>query len=375
MFLYPRFGVNGLALGVVIGAGLHLLIQIPTLISAGFTPSLTRRIEKASLRKLITLSLPRTIGLSMNSLSLLVIVALASNVGTGAVSVFNFSINLETTPVGIIGLSYAIASFPLLAETFARGDMTKWQQSIFSATKQILFWSLPLTAMFIVLRAQIVRITLGSGAFSWTDTKLTAACFAIFAIGLIGQNLVLVSVRAFYSAHDTKTPLIINTLCSLLIIGLAYYLLYVFRTVPAFSHTVESLLRVQNTPGTAVLMLPLAYSIGTLLNAWLHWIDLRRKYVKLNGGIAKAFFQSFVSAFVLGCVTYVVLNALAPIFGMHTFFGVLGQGVLAGLAGTLSSVLVLYLFKNEEFFDLISAFRQKFWKTNLTDPEIEPTEA
>ncbi|MEI6316844.1 MAG: lipid II flippase MurJ, partial [bacterium] len=141
VFLYPRFGVYGLAVGVVVGALLHLLIQLPTIIAAGFTPSLSRRIEKASLRKLIMLSLPRTIGLSMNSISLLVIVALASTVGAGSVSIFNFSINLETTPVGIIGLSYAIASFPLLAETFARGDMEGWKKSIFSATRQILFWS------------------------------------------------------------------------------------------------------------------------------------------------------------------------------------------------------------------------------------------
>ncbi len=372
IYLYPRFGDYGLAIGVVIGAGLHLIIQLPTIITAGFTPSLSRRIEKASLQKLITLSLPRTIGLSMNSISLLVIVALASTVGAGAVSVFNFSINLETVPVGIIGLSYAVASFPLLAEAFAKGELDKWQKSIFSATKQILFWSLPITTLFIVLRAQIVRITLGSGMFSWTDTKLTAACFALFSVGLIGQSLVLVSVRAFYSAHNTKTPLIINTVCSLIIIGLAYLLLYLFATVSAFRETIESLLRVQNTSGTAVLMLPLAYSIGTLLNAWLHWIDLRRKYVKIDGGVTKAFFQSFVSALVLGIVSYITLNALAPVFGMHTFLGVFGQGVCAGLAGTLASIIILYLFKNEEFFALISALRQKFWKSNLIDPETPP---
>ena len=374
IFLFPRFGDYGLALGVVIGAALHLLIQIPTIIKAGFTPGLSRRIEKASMTKLVTLSLPRTIGLSMNSIALLVIVALASTVGKGSVSIFNFSINLETTPVGIIGLSYAIASFPLLAETFAKGELDKWQKSIFSATKQILFWSLPLTAMFVVLRAQIVRVVLGSGQFSWTDTKLTAACFAIFSIGMIGQSLVLISVRAFYSAHNTKTPLVINTVCSLIIIALGYFLLHLFATVPAFSQTVESLLRVEDTPGTAVLMLPLAYTIGTLLNAWLHWIDLRRTYVKTNGGVSKAFFQSLVAAIVLGFVSYVVLNILAPIFGMRTFLGVFAQGSIEGLAGTAASIIVLYLFKNQEFFELISALRQKFWKTDLVDPEHVPNE-
>ena len=375
IFLYPKFGDYGLALGVVIGAALHLLIQLPTMISAGFAPMLSRRIERTSIRSLIGLSLPRTIGLSMNSIALLVIVALSSTLGAGAVSVFNFSINLETTPVGIIGLSYAIASFPLLAETFAKGDRDKWQKSIFSATRQILFWSLPITTLFIVIRAQIVRITLGSGAFSWNDTKLTAACFAIFSIGLIGQNLILVSVRAFYSASDTRTPLIINTLCSLVIIGLAYYLLHIFATMPGFQHFIEHLFRVDGVPGTAVLMLPLAYTTGTLLNALLHWIDLKKRYAHQNGGVGKAFFQSLVSALALGVVSYFVLNALAPIFGMRTFLGVLGQGTIAGFAGVLASVIVLTLFKNEEFFDLISALRQKFWKSNLIDPEKEPSKS
>ena len=364
IFLYPKFGDYGLALGVVIGAALHLLIQLPTMISAGFAPMLSRRIERTSIRSLIGLSLPRTIGLSMNSIALLVIVALSSTLGAGAVSVFNFSINLETTPVGIIGLSYAIASFTHFAE-----------KSIFSATRQILFWSLPITTLFIVIRAQIVRITLGSGAFSWNDTKLTAACFAIFSIGLIGQNLILVSVRAFYSASDTRTPLIINTLCSLVIIGLAYYLLHIFATMPGFQHFIEHLFRVDGVPGTAVLMLPLAYTTGTLLNALLHWIDLKKRYAHQNGGVGKAFFQSLVSALALGVVSYFVLNALAPIFGMRTFLGVLGQGTIAGFAGVLASVIVLTLFKNEEFFDLISALRQKFWKSNLIDPEKEPSKS
>ena len=375
VFLYPKFGDYGLAIGVVIGAALHLLIQLPTMIAAGFAPALSHKIERTSLRSLIGLSLPRTIGLSMNSIALLVIVALSSTLGAGAVSVFNFSINLETTPVGIIGLSYAIASFPLLAETFAKGDRDKWQKSIFSATKQILFWSLPITTLFIVLRAQIVRITLGSGAFSWNDTKLTAACFAIFSIGLIGQNLVLVSVRAFYSASDTRTPLVINTLCSLMIIGLAYYLLHLFGTIPAFEHFIERLFRVEGVPGTGVLMLPLASTIGTLLNALLHWIDLKKRYARQNGGVSKAFFQSLVSALALGVVSYFVLSALAPVFGMHTFLGVFGQGAIAGLSGLLASIVVLTAFKNEQFFDLISALRQKFWKSNLIDPEKEPAKS
>ena len=370
--LYPRYGVYGLGMGVAFGALLHMSIQLPTVIKAGFSPKLTERIKQSTLKQVITLSLPRTLGLSMNSIALLVIVAIGSTLGTGSISIFNFSLNLETTPVGIIGISYAVASFPMLAESFTRGLMDKWEEEIYSAVRQIIFWSLPLTALFVVIRAQIVRVTLGSGAFSWTDTKLTAASFALFTIGLLGQNMILVSVRAFYSAHNTKTPLIINTICSIFIVVSAIGLIHLFNDNYVFRHGVESLLRVEDTPGTVVLMLPLAYSLGTLLNAWLHWIDLRRTYLKTSGHIMRTFWQSAVASLALGIVSYVTLNAFGPFTQLRTFWSVLLEGGVATITGLIAAVAVLWLFKDQEFLELVCALRQKFWKTDLADPENRP---
>ena len=220
-----------------------------------------------------------------------------------------------------------------------------------------------------MLRAQIVRVTLGSGAFSWTDTKLTAACFALFTIGLIGQNMILVSVRAFYSAHDTKKPLYINTICSIGIVVLGFALVYVFKHVDAFRYAVEYVLRVPDVPQTAVLMLPLAYSIGTLFNAWLHWRDLRTHYLVGPSGVGKAFFQSLSATFVVGFVTYGVLNILTPLSDLRTFWGILGQGSLAGCVGVIAGVAVLYLFRNEQLLELLNALHHKFWKVDLVQPD------
>ncbi len=369
VFFYPYLGVSGLALGVVLGAFLHLCIQIPTVISAGFTPKLSSRLERSSLRQVATLSLPRTLGLSLNSIALLVVVALGSTLGEGAISIFNFSLNLESVPVGIIGISYAVASFPLLSETFARGDRVKWQEGILSALRQIIFWSLPLSALFIVLRAQIVRVVLGSGAFSWADTRLTAACLALFAIGLIAQNMILVSVRAFYSAHNTKTPLVINAFCSLVIIGGSFGLLHLFNSVPIFRYFIESLLRVEGIPGTGVLMLPLAYSIGTLLNALLHWIDLRRHYLLTSDGLPTTFFQGVAGSFALGLVTYSMLSILAPIFGLSTTWGVFAQGFISGVLGIVAGMATLFMLGSKELGELFSTLRRKFWKVDLVDPQ------
>jgi putative peptidoglycan lipid II flippase len=371
LFLYPKYGVYGLAGGVVVGALMHLLIQIPTIIKAGFTPKLAARLEHSTLRQVVSLSLPRTLGLSMNSIALIVILAMASKLSSGSISIFNFSYNLETTPVGIIGISYAVASFPLLSEAFARGDMDKWQKSIISALRQIIFWSLPLTALFIVVRAQIVRITLGTGAFSWNDTKITAAAFALFTIGLIAQNMILVSVRAFYSAHNTKTPLIINAFCSMVIIALAYFLLHAFQTMPLFRYFIESLLRVPDIDQTAVLMLPLAYSIGTILNAWLHWVDLRKQYLTSVGNLPRTLFEAISASFAVGVVAYGSLNILSYVFNMNTFFGVLMQGGIACLLGTAAGLILLYLLKSESLFEILNAARKKFWKVDFVAPEKE----
>ena len=365
VFLYPRYGVYGLAVGVAIGALMHLAIQIPTIIKAGFTPKWKGRLERSTLKEVAMLSLPRTLGLSMNSIALLVVVAIGSTLGAGAISIFNFALDLETTPVGIIGVSYSVAVFPILSEAFARGETERWQSAIIAATRQIVFWSLPITALMIVIRAQIVRVTLGSGLFSWNDTKLTAACLALFTIGLIAQNMVLVSTRAFYAAHNTKTPLIINALCSVGIVGLAYFLVHEFNTVLVFRYFIESLLRVGDIPGAVVLMLPLAYSVGTLVNAWLHWVDLKRKYLTGLGTLPRALFESVASAFAVGGVAYLSLNVFSKVFSMSTFWGVLAQATVASVLATLAGCLLLWLLKSQTFFEILNAMRRRFWTVDL----------
>lgn len=96
VFFYPIFGLPGLAYGVLLGALLHLAIQIPVLLSRRFLPSISFNIDFSSIKQIVLTSLPRTITLSLNQLSLIVIVAIASLIEEGSVSVFNFSYNLQS---------------------------------------------------------------------------------------------------------------------------------------------------------------------------------------------------------------------------------------------------------------------------------------
>jgi putative peptidoglycan lipid II flippase len=192
MALYPAFGVTGLAYGVVLGAVLHLLVQVPVLMHHHMMPRMVRSVEWSEIKSIALTSVPRTVGLSMSSFTALILTAMASTLGVGAISIFNLTNNMLNVPIGIVGISYAVASFPTLVRLFNDNQRALFAEHILNATRKIIFWSVPITVLFIILRAQIVRVILGSQSFSWNDTRLAAASLALFVIVTI--VLVVISV-------------------------------------------------------------------------------------------------------------------------------------------------------------------------------------
>ncbi len=371
VFLYPIFGIYGLAIGVVLGAFMHFLIQAWSATICGFTPKFSSSINWTEIIQVAKTSLPRTLGLAFNNISLISIIALASFLQSGSISIFNFAFNLQSVPLNIIGISYAVAAFPTLAKSFGNGKIDDFKNHLKKASRAIVFWSLPVIFIFIVLRAQIVRVILGSGSFSWEDTRLVAACLAIFAVSILAQGMITLLSRSYYATGNTRRPLIVNLFCSVLIILLSYFFINIFESVPVFRYFIESLLKVNDIPGTEVLMLPLAYSVGTLLNFILHWFFVKKDFMPGESFIDKTFFQSLGASFFLGGVAYLSLNVLSPIFGTVTFWGVFLQGFISGILGILVAVLVLYLLKNEEMHEVMKALHTKFWKTKILPPSQE----
>ncbi|MEI6280848.1 MAG: lipid II flippase MurJ [bacterium] len=374
LFLYPVFGIYGLAMGVALGALMHFGIQALSSHSSGFTPKFSfplRSINIQDIRNVATTSLPRTLGLAFNNIALICIIALASFLKSGSISIFNFSFNLQSVPLNIIGISYAVAAFPTLAKSFSCGKKDEFKQHLKEASRAIVFWSLPVIFLFIVLRAQIVRVILGSGTFSWDNTRLVAACLAIFSISILAQGMITLLSRSYYATGNTRRPLIVNFCCSIFIIILSFILIHLFENVPMFRYFIESMLKVSDIDGTEVLMLPLAYSAGTILNFILHWFFVKKDFMPNESFITKTFFQSLGASFFLGLVSYVSLNILSPIFGTTTFWGVLLQGFISGILGIASAVVVLYLLKNEELKELTKTLMTKFWKAKIIAPSPE----
>jgi putative peptidoglycan lipid II flippase len=370
IFLYPRFGVYGLSIGVILGAIMHFLIQVPVVLKHRFFPKFIFHIDWSEIWKVVKTSAPRTLTLSANSLAFIFLIAMASTLKEGSISLFTFAYNLQSVPVGIIGISYSVAAFPILVKSFSMKDMDNFIGQIISTSRQIIFWSLPIVSLFIVLRAQIVRVVLGSNTFSWADTRLTAASVALFVVSMATQGLVLLFVRGYYAAGNTKKPLLINVFSSAMVIVFAYILLYAFRNYPDLLSRIEIVLRVKDVSGTIMLALPMAYAMGSILNFILIWIMFKKDFLRNNKiNLFVCFIQSAMSAIVMGIVAYVSLGFLSNILNLNTGRGIFIQGFLSGVAGIFSGVLVLYILKNKEFFDLIHALHNKFWRNRVLAPE------
>ena len=371
VFLYPSIGLYGLALGVVLGAALHFVIQFFSSRGLGFQTGFSWKIDWQSIRSTVLHSVPRTLGLSMNNLALISIVAMASFLKPGSISIFNLSLNLQSVPLNIIGISYSVAAFPVLARTFSSGASGEFREHLKKAARAIVFWSIPITFIFIVLRAQIVRVLLGSPSFSWENTRLVAAALAIFSVSVLAQGMIALLSRAYYAKGNTRQPLLVNLCSSIFIVLTAYWLIYIFQTSAFFRYFIESMLKVSDIPGTEVLMLPLAYSFGTVLNFLIHWHLAKKEFMPGETFISKTFFQSLGASFFIGFVAYLSLNFFSPIFGTTTFWGVFFQGFVSAALGGIAGICVLFLLKNEELSEIILALSSRFWKAKIIQPPQE----
>jgi len=319
LYLYPVFGIQGLVYGVVLGAFLHMAIQLPFIIRNGYLPTQCLAIDRALVQRVLFLSLPRTLTLSMNQFVLLTLMALGSLLVSGSVSVFNFSFNLQSVPLAIIGASYSVAAFPTLARLFSEKAHDQFVLQVATALRHIVFWSVPAIVFFVVLRAQIVRVLLGSGAFDWSDTRLTAAALALFVLSLSAQAVILLLVRAFYASQKTWTPFWIAIVSSVVSINSALALLSFFTNNASFRNFVETLLHVEGIVGTEVLMLAAGYSIGMVINALLLIFFFQRQFGEATRALASVFFGVFALSIASGWVSYLLLQIFSKVFDLDTF--------------------------------------------------------
>lgn len=369
--LYPLFGIAGLAYGVVIGALLHLLIQVPTVAHLGLLPRITIKPHFVYIKKVVALSFPRTITLSASHIAIFFLLSLASRMNVGSISIFSLAFNLQSVPLSIFGVSYSMAAFPTLAKLSAKGDKDMFLSHFISSGQQILFWVVPSSVLFIVLRAHIVRIVLGAGQFDWSATRLTAAVLALFCISLVLQSLVLLFVRGLYALGSTGKPFYITVTSSAIMVALSYWCTHLFSTIPTFQYFIESLLKVSDIPGTSVTMLALGFTVGSIIEGVWIWILFRKLCKGFSAPLLASLFRITSASIVMGFITFLSLRFFGTIFGLDTFYGVFMQAGISALCGIAIGVGTLMLLKSPELFDATHSIKQKFWKTKIVSPDSE----
>lgn len=348
LFLVPVLGISGLAWGVVIGAFMHMAIQIPPVWISGFRWRAFINFKDKNFLKIAKMMVPRTLSLAISQINLVVVTIIASTLAAGSLAVFNFANNLQSFPIGVFGISFAVAAFPTLS---ASAFNEKKLVDNFSYTlRRILFFIIPSTVLLITLRAQIIRVILGTGEFSWRDTVLTINSLGFFALSLFAQASTPLLTRVFYARQNSKTPFLIGLIIVVINIFLSLFL----------------------GKRMGVAGLALAFSLSSILNFMLLWLrlyfemgDLDQKNIIIS--VLKFSFAALVAGFFIQAGKVLIW----PFIDMSTFWGVLSQGLVAGLLGLGVYFLLTYLLKSEEMIELIQIIKKRLPFTNKIKKEEE----
>ncbi|MEW6610565.1 MAG: murein biosynthesis integral membrane protein MurJ [Patescibacteria group bacterium] len=322
--LFTRFwGPLGLAWGVVLGAVLHFLVQVPAVKALARGQLRLRFTYDHAVKRILALMGPRMLGLAASQVNTVVVIALASVMAVGSVAVYNFAFNLISFPSGVIGVSFAVAAFPFFATHAARREMREFGTRFRVSISHILAALVPLSVFSILLRAQIVRVILGTGAFDWTDTVLTANTMGLLAISLCADGIIPLLARSFYAFQDTKTPVKI---------GISAVGLNVLLALSLMGFGVEGI--------------ALALALTQIVQGILLAIMLNKKIPGLFDNTFAEGLVKIVAAAAGGAVVLQLLkNPLASLVNMETGVGVLLQGLGAGWGGFMSYYLLARYFK------------------------------
>ncbi len=335
------FGVIGLAWGVVFGAFLHLFIQVIGVYQSGYRYQWSWNFRDVDTREVGRLMLPRTLSLGIWQINFIILTVIASTLAAGSVAIFQFAFNLEYFAIGIFGVSFAIAAFPNLSEYAEAGQKEKFIEAFSSTARQILFFIVPASMLFLILRAQIVRVVLGSGVFSWEDTILTSDVLAFFALSFFAQALIFLLVRGYFAYHDTVTPLYIGIISA--IVNVLAALLF--------------------TKEYGIAGLGIAYSLWAVVHMAMLWIPLRTRVGSL--GEEKILRSMFIIT-PAGIAGAIVMQLMKPVvvkfITLDTFWGVLAQGLIAGGLGLAVYVGVSWVLKSPELNEIAAGLKVRLLK-------------
>jgi len=340
-YLTKVFGVKGLALGVILGAFIHMVIQYYGARQAGFRFKNILNFKDKETRLIGKLMLPRTAGLAITQIDLLVVTFLASFLESGSLAIYTLANNLQAVPIGLIGIPFALAVFPVLSKLAAENNLDSFVDQYHAALRQIIFLITPFLLVFLTLNTQIVRLILGSGSFDWHATLTTAQTLLYFSFGMLAQSLIPLMARAFYSLSNTKTPFTIGIVSETVAITAAILLIRRY----------------------GIYGLAMGSAIGATLNMFLLFIFLQLRLKKNN--LADLFYfllKTFSAAIPAYLAIYYFEGVLKNLFDQTRFYGVFLQTFICTAIGLTVFCLLCYLLKLPEINYFFSSLKRQWFK-------------
>jgi putative peptidoglycan lipid II flippase len=229
LLLSSTWGIHSLAIGALIGALLHLLVQLPGLLRLKGKYTATLGLQIAEVRQVAVLMGPRILGVAVVQINFIVNTILALSLPEGSVSAVTLAFTLMLMPQVAIAQSAAIAAMPTFSAQVALGKLDELRGALASTLRTVLLLAIPATAGLILLRFPLIRFLYEGGMFTSHSTELVAWALFWYTAGLVGHSLVEILARAFYALHDTRTPVAVGAAAMSLNILFSFAFLGLFR--------------------------------------------------------------------------------------------------------------------------------------------------
>jgi putative peptidoglycan lipid II flippase len=247
ILFHQYFGIYAVPLGVILGAVIFVVLQIPLAKKVGFSfmPSL-ELLKSKGLNKILMLMWPRVIQVGVQQFGTIILAAIIAFMAMpGRVNLlFESAKTLMFAPISLIGISIAQAAFPVLSRE--KNNLNDFKITFITSFNQMLYLILPVSAILLVLRVPIVRLIYGADKFDWSATVLTGNILAFLSFSIFAQGLIVLFYRAFYALHDSVIPLLVSAISTIILIALGYYFVIVQNMgieAIAFSFTIANMLQ------------------------------------------------------------------------------------------------------------------------------------
>lgn len=245
------------AWGVVASAAIFFLIQMSATFRhfRHYKPRLY--LKSAAFRELFSLAIPSLLSSFILEMNLMISRGYATFFDEGMLTLLNNANRTWQLPLGIFAQSIGIAMLPTLSEHYAADNGKEFAKVLNKGIRVVFLLSLPTSLLMMILSQDIMRVLFKWGELSESDVLYGGACLFAYASALIFASMIALLNRAFYSIHDSKTPL----LCGVAGIVANYVFNWFFRSYTPLG-----------IAGTA-----LAYSMSTFVNMGLLVFAFYRK--------------------------------------------------------------------------------------------------